>query len=241
METFAIISDIHSNAAALQTVLDNIRAREVTTVVCLGDLLTYGCEPNRVIELLLALNEEMTVHFIKGNHDQFYFDLQNGLDKTSYKLPDYIDESVQWTLQALNYPLESTFQWQQNLSLNNCLFSHANPYPYGDWTYLNSDEERQKAAQALQEQGYKMGCFGHTHRANIHIGADNIIILNPGSIGQPRGQGAAFSYIQFQDDHMNFTPNSFVYDIPHHLDRMQKSNLSDATKEKLCSFFKEPT
>jgi len=59
----AIISDIHSNLEALNAVLRDIG--EVECVLCVGDLVGYGPDPNKVIELL----EILGIKSVMGNHD----------------------------------------------------------------------------------------------------------------------------------------------------------------------------
>ena len=56
IQRFAVVSDIHGNLSALQEVVNYIRKEDIPKVLVLGDLLTYGCEPNGVIALLKELN-----------------------------------------------------------------------------------------------------------------------------------------------------------------------------------------
>ncbi|HDP37076.1 MAG TPA: metallophosphatase family protein, partial [Candidatus Atribacteria bacterium] len=58
-----IISDIHSNSEALNSVLENIK--EVDEFICLGDIVGYGADPNCCIEKIKDLN----CRCIGGNHD----------------------------------------------------------------------------------------------------------------------------------------------------------------------------
>ena len=62
----AIVSDIHSNLEALLVVLDDIAARNVEEIVCLGDLVGYGANPCECIDLIQQ-NAKVTV---RGNHDE---------------------------------------------------------------------------------------------------------------------------------------------------------------------------
>ena len=73
-----VISDIHSNAKSLEITFDKIINENFDLVVILGDLLTYGAEPNKTINLLKSFSKENECVFIKGNHDQFYFDIEDG-------------------------------------------------------------------------------------------------------------------------------------------------------------------
>ena len=66
IETLALFSDVHGNSLALEAVLDDLGRREITAVYCLGDLVGYGPDPNRVIDLLRSRGVES----ILGNHDE---------------------------------------------------------------------------------------------------------------------------------------------------------------------------
>jgi predicted phosphodiesterase len=64
---FLILSDIHANIDAFDTVLASIPAASWDRAVVLGDLVGYGAEPNAVIERVQSL-DPLTV--IRGNHDR---------------------------------------------------------------------------------------------------------------------------------------------------------------------------
>ena len=56
----AVISDIHSNIYALQSVFDDIDNRNIDLVACTGDLVGYGTKPNEVIDLIRK-NKVLTI------------------------------------------------------------------------------------------------------------------------------------------------------------------------------------
>ena len=62
---YAILSDIHGNLEALDTVLADIDARGVDAMVCLGDFVGYGAAPNECIAALRPRIEAA----VAGNHD----------------------------------------------------------------------------------------------------------------------------------------------------------------------------
>ncbi|RMG33021.1 MAG: metallophosphoesterase, partial [Methanobacteriota archaeon] len=49
---FAIVSDIHGNLEAFQTVLDYIHSQQIDKIICLGDVVGYGPNPNECVELV---------------------------------------------------------------------------------------------------------------------------------------------------------------------------------------------
>jgi predicted phosphodiesterase len=63
----AILSDVHANLPALDRALEQIAKHDVARIVCAGDLVGYGPEPNQVLDLVL----EAKVECIWGNHDRW--------------------------------------------------------------------------------------------------------------------------------------------------------------------------
>ncbi|MEK7486043.1 MAG: metallophosphoesterase family protein [Planctomycetota bacterium] len=61
----AFISDIHGNIAALREVLKDIDQHQVEEIICLGDIVGYGAEPEACVDLV----RERCSECIKGNHD----------------------------------------------------------------------------------------------------------------------------------------------------------------------------
>jgi len=62
----AILSDIHGNIEALTAVLEDIQARGITEIICLGDIVGYGPQPLECVEALRGLKNLVLV---MGNHD----------------------------------------------------------------------------------------------------------------------------------------------------------------------------
>ena len=65
MERIAIISDVHGNITALNTVLEDIKSRNISRIFCLGDSVTKCANPDKVIDTLRDVCEVM----ILGNCD----------------------------------------------------------------------------------------------------------------------------------------------------------------------------
>lgn len=251
----AVISDVHSNNEALKASLVEIRKKDVEKIIFLGDLLTYGCEINETIETLLEVSLVIEVVFVKGNHDQIYFDMKDCKEFQYKPFPDFILESVNSTFEGLKYDLAKTFPWVDSVIINNFLFTHANALGYGNWEYLNSDAEIIKTSKILLESGLSGGIFGHTHRPKFSIietqslthevGAVSYIntegaclVGNAGSVGQPRGHKASFLLIDFIDDDMVKMEHVFFeYDLEQHKSSILKSTLSSKTKDKLLTYF----
>ncbi len=66
-KTFAILTDIHSNIAALDKALDIVDSHQYDQLICLGDCFALGPAPEKVLETLRKLDSI----FIRGNHDRY--------------------------------------------------------------------------------------------------------------------------------------------------------------------------
>jgi predicted phosphodiesterase len=199
----AVLSDIHANDEALTQVFADIDRSGVTQIICLGDVIGYGPEPDRSISLL----REWHVPTLLGNHELavsepqvlewFNPDACISLEKTipllSHKSRRYISGLA---------PYMVAF---------NCRFVHGFP-PDSCMTYLTFVTE-----SSLKDTFEKMTeniCFlGHTHTLEIvsyngnyiersplrrgitGLDEDNKYIINVGSVGQPRDGNNKAKYV----------------------------------------------
>lgn len=187
-----ILSDIHSNLAALQAVVAEFRRRRVDQIVCLGDIVGYGPEPNECIEIIRE-RAEIT---ILGNHDC----MAVGSDPFAH-INLYARQAMDWTREVL---LDDHRKWLLGLPYEvrgegRC-FVHASPRFPADWEYIGRVSEATVAFDYFEEQL----CFvGHTHRPAIFVkspekgvyslketvyapSSDERLVVNIGSVGQPR-------------------------------------------------------
>jgi predicted MPP superfamily phosphohydrolase len=106
----AVISDVHANSQALRAALEQARKTGFDDLVVLGDLLTYGCSPREVLDLIGEAMVRYGAHLTTGNHDQLYFDLAVGHNRYYDELPAWLRETVDWTREALGrFDLKSQF------------------------------------------------------------------------------------------------------------------------------------
>ena len=250
----AVISDIHANADALTTVLKELKNESIDITIFLGDILTYGCQPREVVSILNEYKNENLAIYIKGNHDQFYFDLQSSVKKSSYKLPKFVEESVNWTLKKISpLLLKDVFEWHENYHIGDVYFSHANPFSYGDWSYIEKPQDTHRALQELRKKNVFSGVFGHSHR-QLFIGSkknalyemdayssdvNNIdqLIINTGSIGQPRGKGLGYVLLEIKNDKLlKASFEKIKINFENSIDLIRQTTLSQETKEKLIDY-----
>jgi predicted phosphodiesterase len=255
----AVISDIHANADALIAVLEELKNKSIDMTIFLGDILTYGCQPLEVVRILKEYESEHPAIFIKGNHDQLYFNLQSSSKKSSYRLPKFVDESVNWTLERISpLLLRDIFTWHDNYQIGDIYFSHANPFEYGDWSYIEKPEYLYRSFQELRKKKVFSGVFGHSHR-QLFIGskennlyemdnfssvdhADNIdqLIINTGSVGQPRGKGLGYVFLEIKNDKLcKASFKKIKINLENSINLIQQTKFSQETKKKLIDYLEE--
>ncbi|MBC2736271.1 MAG: metallophosphoesterase [Desulfobacteraceae bacterium] len=201
----ALLSDIHSNLEALEAVLENARDRGVHRYTCLGDLVGYGANPNECIEVMRSLPK---INFILGNHDA-----AATWRSSPYIMNKAAADAILWTMDQLT---DDNVKFLKHLpptvGMGNLLFAHANPYNPLAWRYVNS---RKYAARSFNSNNAKLVFIGHTHlpevinkrgwfqirfepcsdNRTLSIGRAGRMIVNCGSIGQPRDKNPAACYL----------------------------------------------
>ena len=88
----AILADVHGDVRALEDALRAIEGMACDRIVCLGDLVDYGTEPDAMLALLRA----EAIPCIRGNHDRWAVG-ESSLERAQAKLAP---ESVEF-LQSL--------------------------------------------------------------------------------------------------------------------------------------------
>jgi predicted phosphodiesterase len=236
----AVISDIHGAAQPFARALDDARREGFDHLVLLGDLLTYGVEPESCLELARHAMAKDGAILVGGNHDQLYVDLAQG-DCTYFDaMPDWIRESADWTMRRITqWPAD--IGWQESWSADQALFAHANPFGYGDWTYLSDESRLQRAAASLAAQNYRWGIFGHLHRPMQYL-SDTACAYVVGSIGQPRSNEhplPQWSMVELGKDNLTITAHNVDFNPEGHRQAIQQTTaLTQATRDMLCRYFK---
>jgi len=193
---FLILSDIHANWDALQSVLAAVDG-QYDRILCCGDLVGYGPEPNRVVEW--AQREVHAV--IRGNHDRACC----GLDDLEDFTPLARAGSV-WTIGRLS---RESIEWLVGLpagplSVDGLTLVHGSPADEDEYIVSPRD-----ASAVHRDLTGGVTFFGHTHLQGgyfwrgggqrlipgpgaretvfeVPIDGDGLYLINPGSVGQPR-------------------------------------------------------
>lgn len=251
MTSVAVIGDVHGNATALHAALEYARRFPYDQLVFMGDLLTYGHDVNEVIAMIEHAQTHEDAVLLIGNHDQMYFDLARGDSSYLARLPGWIRDSVERTLESLDVDrFMAGLRWTPEHVIDGVLFAHANPFGGNDWAYVESAETLERARAVLHERAFRAGVFGHTHRprwngAVVDEGShdwrdrDEPLIANVGAIGQPRDQFGLGWVARFTLEAQAITCayGSITYDLAAHLKIVNSAGLQPETVAQIVAFF----
>jgi len=232
---FAVISDIHANLEALEAVLDDIDNQNVDEIICLGDVVGYGANPNECLELVKSRCSVILL----GNHDAAAIEM---LSTQHFNIHAKI--AIEWTSQSLkkeNKAFLSELPLKSEKS--SMTLVHATPYEPNMWYYITSLEE---AAFNFQFFNTPVCLVGHTHipiiivleeNKELYVHQDTIIslndlsgarlLINVGSVGQPRDRNAKSCYGIFDEYTGTFTYRRVVYNIDKTQAKMKKIKMPD--------------
>jgi predicted phosphodiesterase len=219
---YLVISDLHSSWEALEAVLDAARG-EYDRIVCCGDLVGYGPDPNHVIDW--ARNNLYAV--IRGNHDRVCSGVE-GLE--------WFNEVAQaasiWTMTHLS---RENWEYLRSLpsgplTVDGFQLIHGSPLDEDE--YLLSMTDARNVFSYLETN---LAFFGHTHlqggfewrngqyrtiwrmelfqkETRHRLDRDGAYLINPGSVGQPRDGDRRAAFSLFDSDAYEIIHRRVEYD-----------------------------
>lgn len=225
----ALVSDLHSNKEAADAVFAHIRAQGIQTMVCLGDIVGYGPDPEHCVDLVRG-HAEATV---LGNHDEALFH-----DAADFN--PHARLAIDWTRDKLrprwwsSSERKSRWRWLSQLP---------HTHRIGRYTFVHGSTRDPVREYVLSTDGFLnpsklRGIFdsfegvafcGHTHHPGIHSedlrfqgleGADEFTaalpegqkhIVNVGSVGQPRDGDNRACYAVLTDETVTWHRVAYDY------------------------------
>ncbi len=212
----ALISDIHSNLESLTAVLADLRAQGVEEVYCLGDVVGYGPNPRECIDLVMKCKV-----CLLGNHDQgALFDpegFNTGAERAIFWTREQLENS---NSPAGNRRWDFLGELPRNHLEGKFLFVHGSARnPLNEYVFPEDIYNRRKMEKifALIE---KYAFQGHTHVPGVFTEdfrflspeeinyeyrlGDAKVMINVGSVGQPRDGDPRACYVILEDDLVRF-------------------------------------
>ncbi|MEM7454730.1 MAG: metallophosphoesterase [Planctomycetota bacterium] len=212
----AVISDIHGNLEALRAVMEDIGRQNVDEIFCLGDIIGYGPNPRECIDLCREFQM-----CLLGNHDNGALFDPEGFSSSA-------ERAIFWTRGELEFqndesaPVRWRFlaQLPRTHRIGDYMFVHGSPRsPLNEYVFPEDVFNERKIERIFGFiQHY---CFqGHTHvpgvftqncrffspaevSMNYELG-DQKVMVNVGSVGQPRDNDPRSCYIILEDKNIEF-------------------------------------
>ena len=211
-----VISDIHANRVALNAVLADMPTVEL--LVCAGDVVGYNPWPAECIDELRARD----VPTVMGNHDRAVATATgftgNGMADAGARYADEVLDSdrIEW----LGRLPESRYCVDGRIKI-----VHGHPDDPNRYTYPSLFSSRLLGTETVL-------ILGHTH-VQAYEQYDDGIVLNPGSVGQPRDGDPRAAYALVDLDTMTVSTHRVEYDIGAVIEAIEAAGLPAQTGERL--------
>lgn len=225
----AVLSDIHGNIEALEAVLADIDAKGIKEIVCLGDIIGYGPDPRECLERIKHIDT-----LIMGNHEhavlhpdtaeQFNLRARRAIDWTREQV--LTDPNEPEAVREARRQLVSDFKIKSNIE--GIQYVHGSPRnPIREYITPRDALDRPKMA-AIFDHTEAVYFVGHSHipgvfspdgfthpseMMDVYILGSEKVLINVGSVGQPRDGNPMACYATFDTDTVVFRR------VPYDIDR----------------------
>ncbi|MFB6250260.1 MAG: metallophosphoesterase [Halobellus sp.] len=212
----AVISDVHSNKVALEAVLDDLPP--VDSIVCAGDVVGYNPWPAECV----ATVRERSLSTVMGNHDRA------ASSGTSFRFNSMAAAGVDYARAEL---ADDALAWLADLPDDRTVLDgrvklvHGHPDDPDRYTY-----PEEFAPSMLGDEDVLV--TGHTH-VQGHETFDEGIVMNPGSVGQPRDGDPRAAYALLDLEDLTIEERRVEYDVDRVVTAVEETDLPDRIGERL--------
>jgi diadenosine tetraphosphatase ApaH/serine/threonine PP2A family protein phosphatase len=242
---YLVISDIHANLEAYETVMDAARQIGWDRAIILGDLVGYGGDPNAIIDRVRDLGPHA---LIRGNHDK----VGSGIE-TADGFNAVARSAIRWTHDTLT---DDNRAWLAALPAGpvdvDGAFEICHGTPFDEDAYVFDDLD---ALRALHAARRPLCLFGHTHvqvgyslarnqfavetngedrPLDITLKPDTKYLINPGSVGQPRDGDPRAGFALTDTDATRVTIYRVRYPVEKAQARIIEEGLPEILAERLA-------
>ena len=207
----ALLSDIHGNSVALEAVLESVKGYKISDVIVLGDFVGYYYQPDTVLRMLA----EFRTTFIRGNHEVMLGhlrDRQLAAEQVKNKYGSGVSIALtKLSTEQINMLVQLPDSRRVEIDGVSLTLCHGSPFDPNVYVYPDaSNELLEKCASAVNTDFLFLG---HTHYPFIRS-INGVVIVNPGSVGQPRDQsfGASWAIINTANKSVVFKQTPYSTD-----------------------------
>ena len=236
-----LISDVHANLSALQAVLQ--AAGPTDAVWNLGDTVGYGPHPVECIAAIAGLDPAVN---LAGNHD---LACAGGLPLEAFN--SVAATAAAWTAARLDTEHKASLMSLRSMThQEDVLFAHGSPRD-PVWEYV---DDSHTAGAVFRSAGFRTCFVGHTHRpalarpdpfwrrvrlSPVHDGqevdlAGSRLLINPGSVGQPRDGDPRAAYAMVDTSRGRLTAHRVEYDVERTRQAMTEAGLPGTLIDRLA-------
>ncbi len=238
-----VVSDVHANLEGLDAVLAHLDRDPPDLLVCLGDFVGYGPDPNACVERLRL--HPLLRAAVLGNHDQAAV---GGRAIDDFNL--YAQEAIAWTQRMLS---EGSRIYLAALGvredIEGLLLVHGSPRQPVDEYILDT----RTARASFVADPFRIALVGHTHQPAVftelhrRVSAHGLLpevplvlkpthryIVNVGSVGQPRDGDPRAAYVVFDTDGPSATLYRVAYPVEETQRKMEAAGLPVPLIERLA-------
>jgi diadenosine tetraphosphatase ApaH/serine/threonine PP2A family protein phosphatase len=239
----AIFADIHANRQAFTACLDFARAHGAKRIICLGDYVGYGADPEWTVETVMNLVEKGALA-VRGNHDSAIGTLAETMNAEA-------QAAIEWTRGKLSAP-QRRFLVELPLTLqeDDRLYVHSEGSSPAKWRYVQSTAD---AGRSLLATAAHVTFCGHIHRPALYsisstgkmtsfvpTSGVTVQLLQGrrwltvvGSVGQPRDGDPAASFAMFDTTSREITYCRVPYDVDAAARRIRENGLPHWLADRL--------
>ncbi len=248
---YLILSDLHGNDEALSAVLGRLKRKRLDRIVCLGDFVGYGADPNKIVDRFRRMPRPTLA--IRGNHDK----VASGIDNGDTFNPPAL-EAARWTREKLSREnAEFLRRLPPGPAIVDGSFGICHGSPIDEDSYIFSDLDASVNFLYLERlvPGIDLFFFGHSHIPSIFtLDGDEILVeavrkprarlvlepgkrylVNPGSVGQPRDRNPRASYVLYDSGTRTIHFERVAFDVERSRGKILRAGLPSMLGDRLVA------
>jgi diadenosine tetraphosphatase ApaH/serine/threonine PP2A family protein phosphatase len=239
----ALFADIHANRQAFSACLDAARSRGAERLILLGDFVGYGGDPEWTVDTVMGLVEQGAIA-VRGNHDHAIANPSEGMNAAA-------QAAIDWTRGRLG---AAQRKFLADLPLaqeeDDRLYVHSEASTPARWRYVQSAAD---AARSMIATSAQITFCGHIHQPSLYSMSVTAKMTSfvpttgipvqllrgrqwlavAGSVGQPRDDNPAASFLTFDTERREVTYCRVAYDIEAAAQRIRDAGLPVWLAERL--------